>query len=369
MTQPASYRPPDVLSATLGVLLVALGCIAAVAGTVAGVQGLVAARELALDLRPWTQAQATAWIAGGWSAGILMWGLAWVLRRQRMIEDLLNQIWLRPISDAGPPNEPWASTSARPASASDRHILEALRQVQADVLLSDEQRQIRRREFQSRQGRQLAAVARAALDSGQMTAAAEAVARLAEIVPDDADLPALRRELEKLRGEAARQDIEQGVRRVRDLMATGKFESALEQARELAGRYPDWPDGAGLAAEVSREGERFTTEQRRRLYKEVNRLTEKRQWREALAAGREFLAKFPHSTEAGLIGAQLPTLIENARIAEVRELRRTFLDLMGRKRHAEALAVAEEVVKRFPNTAVAIELRAQLDRLRELAGK
>ena len=63
----------------------------------------------------------------------------------------------------------------------------------------------------------------------------------------------------------------------------------------------------------------------------------------------------------------LPTIQDNARIEEVREIRDQIRDLINRRRYGEAVEAAEAVVRRFPDTRAAIELGRQLNRLRELA--
>ena len=87
----------------------------------------------------------------------------------------------------------------------------------------------------------------------------------------------------------------------------------------------------------------------------------------ALAAAGELLEAYPDSPEAAEVRSTLRTLTDNARIEEVRELRDEIRDLLSRRRYAEALACARDLVRRFPTTAAAEELRSQMARLEELA--
>ncbi|MCY2924132.1 MAG: hypothetical protein NT031_01610, partial [Planctomycetota bacterium] len=59
---------------------------------------------------------------------------------------------------------------------------------------------------------------------------------------------------------------------------------------------------------------------------------------------------------------------ENARIEEVRQLRDRIADLIERKRFAEAVEAAEDVIHRFPDTQVAGQLTREIDKLRRRAG-
>ncbi|KKK89020.1 hypothetical protein LCGC14_2737320, partial [marine sediment metagenome] len=69
---------------------------------------------------------------------------------------------------------------------------------------------------------------------------------------------------------------------------------------------------------------------------------------------------YPDSPEATHLSAQMQTLRDNARIEEVRELRDQIRDMLERRRYAEAVKVAEEVMDRYPETQAAAELRGQI---------
>ena len=111
----------------------------------------------------------------------------------------------------------------------------------------------------------------------------------------------------------------------------------------------------------------FHEERRDRMYNEVARLAEARQWRQALKAARLYLQTFPFGAGADAVGAMLTTMEDNARIEEVRELRDHIRDLLERRRYAEAVKCAGDVIGRFPDTRAAEELGQQMNRLRELA--
>ena len=99
----------------------------------------------------------------------------------------------------------------------------------------------------------------------------------------------------------------------------------------------------------------------------MQRHAEARRWRAALGAAERFIEAFPGSADAEAVRAMLSTIQDNARLEEVREIRDHIRDLIERRRYAEAVQAAEDVIRRFPDTRAAGELGRQLGRLRELA--
>ncbi|MFW6133895.1 MAG: hypothetical protein ACOC8F_08365 [Planctomycetota bacterium] len=163
------------------------------------------------------------------------------------------------------------------------------------------------------------------------------------------------------------QAVGEASRRAEDLMAAAQFDEARRVARDLAASYPDVPEAQRLVQRVRREARSFTIEQRRRLYQEADRMAELRRWRAAVAAGRRLLEQYPNSSEADAVAEKMDTLEVNARLEEARELRDRLRDMLSRRRYTEAVALAEDVLARFPETRIAGELREQMDRLRELS--
>ena len=126
-------------------------------------------------------------------------------------------------------------------------------------------------------------------------------------------------------------------------------------------------EAGALLGRVRRERGAYEVEQRASLYRRIEQAAAERHWRAALKAMEELVAAFPSSPEADAARAQMPTVADNARLEEVRELRDRIADLIGRRRFAEAAELARDLIDRFPDTAAAEDLRKQLDRLDELA--
>ena len=249
-----------------------------------------------------------------------------------------------------------------------REILAQLKELNENVLLTAEQRQAKRRDEHSRRGRQFAEEISSAIDAGDFRLALQSLEAFRRELPERADeQDRLGERIVQTRDAEKLAEIEARQHEVRDLMAVSSFDRAEALAAELAAKYPDRSEVTELLEHVHREGAVFLGERRDRLYRNIERLAEARQWRPALQAARKFVDAFPDGVNADAIRAMMPTIEDNARIEEVREIRDHIRDLIERRRYAEALEAAEEILRRFPGTRAAEELTRQLGRLRELA--
>lgn len=122
-----------------------------------------------------------------------------------------------------------------------------------------------------------------------------------------------------------------------------------------------------LLARVQRDSADYQAEQRRRLFAVIQEHAQMRQWKQALAGAHKLLETYGDSEEAQTVRSMLPTLVDNARIQEVRELRDRIVNLVEQHHYAQAVPLIRQVVENYPETAAATELRSQLPRLMELA--
>ena len=120
---------------------------------------------------------------------------------------------------------------------------------------------------------------------------------------------------------------------------------------------------------MGRESTAFHRDQRQRLYGEVQRNADARRWGQALDAATQLVETHPGSGEADSAGAMLTTLKDNARIEEVRGLRDHIRDMIKRRRYAEAVEVARDVMQRFPDSQAAVDLIDQIGLLEKLAAE
>jgi tetratricopeptide (TPR) repeat protein len=354
-------RPPAFLE---GLLLVLAGGSILV-GVARAAEPLIMARVFGRDAPiPWVDICVS--IGTGFAGAAVLWTMAVLVRRiseitlfQRRQANLLERLTVQLQSHKTP-------AAPAPGLGSEGQLLQRviaeLGEVNANLLLTDQQLEIKRRQSQMREATTLAHKVLEALEADRLDEARQALTQLTDSVPDFPDVKDLQQRLEQRRQALEDRQVQELSLRTRDLMAAGEFDQALATARLLAEQYPS-SEGASLAEQVRREKATFEIERRRILYTQITRYAELRQWRSALATARQFLEAHPNCTEADLIRAQMPTLTDNAQIEEVRHLRDEFRDMISRQRFMEAFEIARDLVSRFPNTAAAEELRGQMDRL------
>jgi len=258
---------------------------------------------------------------------------------------------------------------ARPRDESQvlEEILAQLKELNDNILMTDEQRREKAQRRRERLRRKLVNDIRDALDAADFARAGRGLAELKDKAPGDEQIEPLRKRLHDARRAARDEEIAAATRRAGDLMATGAFDQAVAEVFALAQRHPDEPAVASLLDRVRREGRMFNNQRRDRMYNEIVRLGEARQWRQALGAARRYIQAFPTGAGTDAVRTMLATIENNARIEEVRELRDHIRDLIERRRYGEAVEYAQDVIERFPGTRAAEELGRQMNRLRELA--
>jgi len=325
--------------------------------------------------------------AGGCIAGVL-WALGWLCRTRIEQVELTRRIAsaLEELAGAGVPGAAGAGTlglviqgtedeseqaagevEGRAAGLGGEALLRQLRELNVNVLLSESQREMKRRYFAEPEGKRLSREIERLADAGDVARAEAAFERLIRLVPDHPALEDLRARLEEARAQAQSREIAEAGKRVEDLMSLSDFDAADAVLRPLLSKYPSASEVSALAERVAREREAFVKEQRLRLFQRVDKEAAARHWRSALSAAQELLKAYPGTPEADGVQAQLETIRENARIEQVREIRDRIGDLIGRRRFEEALKLAQHVILEYPDTAAADQLRGQLARLKELA--
>lgn len=358
--------PPSRVVVCLSILAVLCAGVG-VAGAGALLVGASRAGSLGAGAVLW----ALAALAGGCGAGAALWALGWLCRsaHQRLLaargaRATAVAAWPAPAEPA-----PRPARAPEPATTAPRfdEVLEQLRELNVNVLLTERERRAKRERLTAREAEGVAGEVERHLASGELAAAGEQLDRLVRVAPDYEGLDALRERIERARADAEAADVEQATRRVEDLMATGSFDEALTVADELLDRHRSAPAAIALLDRVRRERRALENERREQMYAKVQKAASARRWREAMAAAREFLHAYTEGHEADAVRAQWETITDNARIEEVRELRDRIRDLIDRRRFAEAVELARDLVGRFPDTAAAQELRGQLARLEALA--
>jgi hypothetical protein len=152
--------------------------------------------------------------------------------------------------------------------------------------------------------------------------------------------------------------------RIENMMAVAQFSRAEKLAQALLAIIPDSLEAESLLETVRRESTAFRKEQQTRLFSEFQKWTESRQWIKAQSIGEQLIAQYPASEEGQTVAASMDTVRNNAHFEEARTLRDRIRDLIKRKRYAEAVEIAEDLIRRFPNTQVARQLKSLLPDLK-----
>ncbi len=248
-------------------------------------------------------------------------------------------------------------------------ILAELAELNATVLLSAEQRRRKHDDRMEALARHLAGTIEMAIGQGDFASADRSLRDLVSCGADPEGAERLAEDLHAATQGVEQEDVRDVGRHCDDLMAVGDCERAEEAVASLRGRYAESEQAKRLADRITGEVAAYRQEQRRRLYAEVDAHVIARRWRQALAAAETLVERYPEGAEAEVVRGKMATLADNARLEEVRELRDEIGELITRQRFAEAAERAESVVQRFPGTAAATELSAQLDRLWERAAE
>jgi len=362
----------------LVVYLVFLGVFSAVVGTVASVlrfeQGLAEQVALLSSL-----ISAGAYLIGGWSLSGVLLAAAWLLRRQHQAGLTLRRLLAASKAAGG-----WPTVEAEelPVAASVAQVpvddsavekldlvLGELKELNATMLLSEDQLKLKRARRQKAAGEDMTMEISKAIAGRQFARAERLLEQLMDLVPDMSHYNEQARTLADARQQSQAKDVEEATDRTEDFMAIGAFAQAREVAEELIDKYPAAPEAIALVDHVRREHNAILAEKRKDLYQEVDRHVLAKRWVQALSAAEKLLAEHPECPEAELVAARMDTLTENARIEQARQLRDSVRELLREKRYQEALAAARELVAEFPETQGAQDLRRQMDTLEQLAGE
>jgi len=284
-------------------------------------------------------------------------------------DEALGSLALQYPSDERPPAlrerlvREWALRIVRAIEAGDL----AAAQTRLDRLASRMPSHPRLAELEQRLARAYVSGVERAIQSNDLAGANQKLQRFRDRFAGRAEAAPLQEQIDRAGSAVLAQEIAAQRRRIQELIAMAAFDKAEAAASELAQRHPESAEARALLDLVRRDAMAFRTDRGHRIYMEIEKHVDARQWRQAVAAAHKLLEGYPAAPEVDMLKAQMPTLEENARIEEVRELRDLIRTHIKAKRYTDALRVAQDVVRRFPSTQAASELGGQIVRLRELA--
>jgi len=201
----------------------------------------------------------------------------------------------------------------------------------------------------------------------QWARADEVLQALEKEIPGDADIAKARQDLADRRAASENQAISRASGAVEDLMAIGNWDQAVQSAEELVRNFPENPAALSVQARVARERELSEENAAQRMYEEVKQATERRQWQRALTAARQLLERFPGHRRAEKVREQYATIQSNADIEQRQDAEAKLQDLIRSKRFIEAVAMAENILEKYPLSPQAASLEEMLPKMRAMA--
>lgn len=243
-------------------------------------------------------------------------------------------------------------------------IGELLHEINENVLLTAEQRVAKRRLNLERMHRNLGEVLSRLLAEGKFPEAQRRIDEYALSFPDDRQLvEQFQLQVDQARALAEEGDYQQAAVRVRDFMAMAAWQRADEVIQELLARHPRSQRVSDLVDGLRQERAKFEQQQRQQMLSQIEQLIAKKEYREAHRQALELISRFPDSGEVQSLRGKMDTLRDNAEIAMRRELEEQLKELMRTHRYIEALALAQDIIGKYPGSPQAKVLKEQMPQL------
>ncbi len=155
-------------------------------------------------------------------------------------------------------------------------------------------------------------------------------------------------------------DIESQSRRAADLIAASRFDDAVALVEGLLQKFPDHDGTRTLLTRVRQEAQSYHEEQCQRYYELIQEHALNRNWLAAVEAAHRLIHDFPDTKVADEAKVMMATLVDNARLQEVRDYREAIRDLLARGQFEELLKLANYILENYPETTLAEELRTKI---------
>ncbi|MCL5945438.1 MAG: hypothetical protein M1472_01120 [Planctomycetes bacterium] len=205
-----------------------------------------------------------------------------------------------------------------------------------------------------------------AMNAEQWKTAAGLIAKFRESVPGDPLADTLMVELTNKQNEKIQQELNLANGRLQQLMAINAWDQVEQIVETLESRYVDNTSVQELVNRVQREREAWQRESLQSLMDDYKDALDHRQWVRACNLAQQILERYPEDKLADKVRGNLSTLRQNAEIQTRHELETQYADLIKRRRHEEALAIAERVMESYPDSPTAKTMRQHLPKLLEI---
>ncbi|MBV8780991.1 MAG: hypothetical protein JO353_06295 [Phycisphaerae bacterium] len=256
-----------------------------------------------------------------------------------------------------------SATTQRPSG----DIEQQLDRLQELILLTDAERQRHARSRVEAVAEQALLTAGDLINERRWSEAEHAIAEVERALPGFPRAAELRTRMQQEKVAADREIVSRSQSEIESAMARGAWADAIERAQFLKREYPTDAVIDALAQRVEREWALYNEATSQRLFEEIRHESERRNWRRALVSAEELLAKCPTHEKAQRVRLQLHTLQQNAEIEERHEIENRVGELVRTRRFADAIIVAEDLLRRFPLSPQARTFEKLLPHLREKA--
>ncbi len=260
-----------------------------------------------------------------------------------------------------------ATTPGNPTAVEDGsramqdEMLQLLREIAENSLLSDNQREEKQKQRRADEERSLAEQVDRLIGQGEFRRAEEICEQMAGTFGAQAER--LRKEIEQARKQAEHQDIEDARQKVTDLMSLAAWDQVEDITKTLWNRYPGSEGVQQMVDFVHRERTTYEKQQRQRMFADIERHVGHRRWDQAHEAAKRFVERYGDTPEAKLVRSRLDTLRANAEVAERQTMAEEIKDLVRKHRFDEAVQLARRVIQTYPDSPQAEVLKNQLPRL------
>lgn len=185
--------------------------------------------------------------------------------------------------------------------------------------------------------------------------------------PNDEELVRGRNYLDHSRKLVEQQTLQQTTREIEEAMRSNAWRVAWDKAQNLVEGFPTNGTARTLQNRVQKEYENYCDSTTQRMLESIRHHIDQRNWRNALDQANQLIQQFPDHRLAETLRMQMKTLRDNAEIQERQELEVRIQELIHDGQFAPAIELAEDVLRRFPNSPQADSLETLLPRIRELA--
>lgn len=247
-----------------------------------------------------------------------------------------------------------------------RRLLDEVRQL---AMMNDQQRQEHFRRHREQHKLNTLRRAQEAIGKSDWAKAQQLLDHLRPEFGEDRDLKQVQDELRIARSAGEAESLSRLRSHIEDLMAISNWDEALAEAQDFAAAYPDNDAGQTMLARVTRERDLYRENTAERLYREIKRHIEQREWTRAAAEADRLIEKFGDHRRAIKIREQLEVIHENAEIQQRQEQEKRIEELLRARRLVEAIELAEDLIERYPGSPQAQSLEEMLPKLRERAIK